>query len=283
VPAFADTADVIAQANESIRELRYEEALQLVDRAWQSGGATPEQLRELFAIAGQAAGSIGDDDAARLWFSRWLCLEPQAQLAAGTSPKLTALFAQARDALGGRALTATAVRNEHALAVHVKSDPLSLAAAVRAGRHRFELDSGFVSFSQGMSETPALLDRHGNVLAVLAVDSFIATHTRQPFVARASTWAGVSTGLLLISGGAIWVALAARSSLRDLNGDSPNHQFSEARDLERRFDRAQWAARITLGASAAAAIASVVLWRRTEHVVISPSSSGTTVSWVRNF
>jgi hypothetical protein len=279
----ADAGDAIREAHERISELRYEDALQLVDRAWQAGGATPPQLRELFAIAGQAAGSIGDDDAARLWFSRWLCIEPEAQLPAGTSPKLTALFAQARDALAGRALTATAVRNEHAIAVSVKSDPLALAVAVRAGTYRFELDNGFVSFSQGMNEAPELLDRHGNVLAVVAVDTFVSMRSDTPLVARWSTWAVVSAGFAVVGGGAVWVALDARSSIRALNADSPNHQFSEARALERRFDRAQWVARISLGASAAAAIASAVLWRRTERVVIAPSANGASVSWVQSF
>jgi hypothetical protein len=49
--------------------------LRLANQSWHSGSSDPAQVRRIFALAGRAAGSIGDE-AARLSFRRWLYLEP---------------------------------------------------------------------------------------------------------------------------------------------------------------------------------------------------------------
>ncbi|HEX3762433.1 MAG TPA: hypothetical protein VHW23_27215, partial [Kofleriaceae bacterium] len=101
----SEPADPVAAAAEAFAALRFDEALRLADQAWRNGDNGPDQLRRIFELAGRAAGSIGEDRAARLWFSRWLYLDPDAALPDGTSPKLTALFGDARATLAGAALT----------------------------------------------------------------------------------------------------------------------------------------------------------------------------------
>jgi len=276
------TSMLAADAERALRELRYEDAVGLAERAWQTGDADPAQLRDVFALAGRAAGSVGDEDAARLWFSRWLCLDPNAQLPGGTSPKLTALLAQARDALGGRSVTASAVRNEHETAIQIKADPLGLVVAVGIDDKRIKLTDGFTSYVGGSGNEITLLDRYGNVLATVTIQNFISP-AKPALFARPSTWAVASGAFAVVGGVALYVALDAWQSIRDLNNESGMHQFAETRPLEQRFDRFQWIARVGFGASAAAAVVAAFAWSRQEHIVVAPTGSGGSVSWVQSF
>jgi hypothetical protein len=317
-----DAHTLLEKARAAERELRYEDALALLDSTWHSGGLSSDELVELFALGGRVAGSIGHEDEARLWFSRWLTLVPGAQLPSGTSPKLTALQTQARDALGGRALVARAMQRVGSIAIDVTSDPLGHVASIRAiddrgdarggdGRngddHAGDGDDsggdepggkrsgdargsdrgvaavdGHAAVRSTSASAVQLLDRYGNVLATIVVTKPVPPHVT-PVLARWTTWAIVAGGSAVVGGVALGVAVSARSSIRDLNADSANHQFTDAQPLEARFDRAQWVARFAFVATAGAGVASVILWRRGERLVVSPTGDGAVVTWSGQF
>jgi hypothetical protein len=283
------------QASEALDALRYDEALALLDRAWRQGDSGPARLRRIFALAGRAAGSMGDEAAARLWFSRWLCLDPDAALPAGTSPKLTSLFGEARAGLAGASISARARRRGRSIEVTVERDPLAMIAAARAGAARADVVAGGarLTASEAGAEAPAqieLIDRHGNVLAAIAVEPAAGVDRPPPAAASGASWyerplpwAVTAGGLAAAGGVALGVAVAARSDLRALNASSAAHEFSEARALERRFDRAQWAARIAFGGAAVAAAVGAVCYVRLRGARVSaapadgaPGMSGVT-------
>ena len=283
------------QASAALDALRYDEALALVDRAWRQGDSGPARLRRIFALAGRAAGSMGDEAAARLWFSRWLCLDPDAALPAGTSPKLTGLLGEARAALAGATTSARARRRGRSIEVTVERDPLAMIAAARAGAARADVEAGAarLTASEAGAEAPAqieLVDRHGNVLAAITVEPAAVIDRPPPAAASRAGWYArplpwvVTAGALAAAGGVgLGVAVAARSDIRALNASSAEHEFSEARALERRFDRAQWTARIAFGVAAVAAAVGTVCYVRLRGARVSaapadgaPGASGVT-------
>lgn len=282
--ATAGPRDDLAAARTELDALRYDQGLRLLDRAWRRGDSGPTEIRAIFALAGQAAGSIGDDDAAKLWFSRWLCLEPGAELPAGTSPKLTALLGEARRALAGAALTARASRRAGHIALEVTADPLNLVEAARIAGHRVTVDAGATTLPDGPGAVE-LLDRSGNVLVAIepagpppaAVAPRIVATPATPWPERWTTWAIVAGGLGVVGGGAMWVALDARSSLQTLDASSAGHEYAEARALQDRFDRGQWVARFAFGGAAIAAVASGILWTR--RIAVVPTADGGAVAW----
>jgi len=267
----ADPDNRLDAAREAFTALRWDDALHMLDAAWRAGGSSPERLREIFALAGQAAASTGDDEGARLWFQRWLVLDADAALPAGTSPKLTAPFAAARDALAGGKLDVTAREHSAKVTARVAADPLALAAAVRAGEDRASIADGRATLPAGAREIE-VLDRFGNVLARVAVERELHEEARRvpppndhPLIARWQTWAITAGGLAVVGGAALWIAADARSSIDTLNASSGSHEYAEAESLQTRFDRAQWVSRFAFGGAAAAAIVGIVMYVRGHH------------------
>ena len=286
-PALAAPADPVERATDDITALRYDEAVQVVDTAWHAGGNDPDRLRRLFAIAGQAAGSLGDEGAAKLWFSRWLSLDPDAALPAGTSPKLTALLAAARDALSGAHLTARAIARDDHVEVKVTSDPLALATAVGAKDERARLEHGRAVVSAGDAGKLDLLDRYGNVLAQLEIEHELPPPVvPQPeppsLFARWTTWGIAAGGLAVIGSGALYIAYDARSQIETLNTNSSMHEFTAAESLQTRFDRAQWTSRIAFGGALGAAVVAAVLYFRGHDATVS-AHPDSPVAWSFDF
>jgi hypothetical protein len=276
------TAQLVGKAVEAMAAIRYDEASKLLDRAWRLGESNPGELRQLFALAGRAAASTGDEAGARTWFTRWLSLDPEAVLPPGTSPKITALLEAVRSK--GR-LVATAQLAGDRVRVTVTNDPASLVRDARVGTQRARVVDGQAELEAG---TVVLLDTHGNTLATIepAAEPVIvppvvlpvAETPRRHWYARWSTWAIASGALAAVGGGALYVALDARADLRSLDETSAMHEFSETISLEDRFDRAQLAARIAFVASAVAAVVSVgcyVRARKAPMVSVVPTRGGT--------
>lgn len=280
----------VAAANSAVAELRYDDAVRLLDQAWRRGQSSAAELRALFALAAISAGSMGDGDAAHLWFGRWLYLEPSAELPAGTSPKLRVLLDEARSALSGATLSARATRNGRVVDIVVGGDPLGLVNAARAGSVRVPMEKGTATVDTTADEVD-LTDRYGNVLATLVVGASPATTViaeptrvapgRPPWFERWTTWAVATGGLAAIGGGALVVAVDARSSISDLNRNSANHEFSETRSLQVRFDRAQLVAQIAIGGAAITAALGAWMWLRDrpEPVTITPTTGGAVMMW----
>ena len=272
-----DAPSLVTDAEHAFAQLRYDEALRLLDRAWRRGDSGPTAMRTIFALAGQAAGSIGDDDNARLWFSRWLCVEPHAELPGGTSPKLTALFGDARTALAGASIRGHVVRGDRTVAV---IDPLALIDTVRLGRTRAPVHAGVAVFDTPIAGTLELLDRYGNVLAVAEPQIPI---TAMPRITRQwyelpAPWAITAGSFAVIAGGSLWVAIDARSQIGDLNRTSASHEFLDTRPLQQRFDRANLVTDVALGGAIITAAMTTVLWLHGEReVTVTPT--GAAIAW----
>jgi hypothetical protein len=140
-PASADTiaaADRAASedldaAEQALHDLRYEQAVLLLERAHRSGQNGPRALARLYRLHGELAATLGDTAGARRAFAQWLAIEPRASLAAGTSPKITATFAAAAAQLDGASLDVgfVLVDGGAAVALEVRSDPLAMIAGAR--------------------------------------------------------------------------------------------------------------------------------------------------------
>jgi hypothetical protein len=301
VGAAAPRADV-AKAIAALEELRYREAVRLFDGAWRSGGNRPSDLRQIFALAGTAAGSMGDGVAAQAWFSRWLCLEPSARLPAGSSPKLVVLLDAARREIGGRALEARATRRDDGIAVDVTDDPLALVVAVRVGDQRTPITAGGVQIAL-TTEPIEIVDRYGNVLVELtaSVPASSTPHSEpssgalddrrgslephgassQPWYARWPIWAIAAGGTAVVGGVALHYAAKADAQLDVLAQHSEDHEYSEAHDEESKLARAQWTARVAFGVAIASATVAAVCYVRGREVrtTVMATPHGASVAW----
>jgi hypothetical protein len=293
--AEASVDGAIEDAKRALAELRYDDALKVVEDALHLGQAGPRQVRELFALAGQAAGSMNDQAAARLWFRRWLSVEPGGQLPADTSPRITALLEEARASLRGSELRARALRRRAEVDVVIQSDPVGLAEAVRAGdRTTVSLRAGptVSAVVANASEVVDVLDHEGNTIVQLRVEMAPIAETAaadarppgpRPWWARWPAWAIATGSLVAAAGTGLAVAIDARGKIDDLNADSTSHEFSEARALERRFDGAQWVARFAIGGAAITGVVGTVLFVRgrdeSSGVTVQVGGGGAAVSW----
>lgn len=297
--AAADPRAELERGAAALDDLRYPEAVRLLDTAWRGGGSPPADLRRIFMLAGAAAASMGDGPAAKIWFTRWLCLEPSARLPAGSSPKLAVQLEAARRELAGRSLAAHAARREGGVAVIVDDDPLALVAAVRAGGQPQAIAVDTVlPAATGPIE---LVDRYGNVLVeleapapesrpvqasraqqVAAVPATpVQRRTGQPWYARWPVWSAAAGASAVGATIALYIASNADARLDALVRDSADHEYSEARSEEQTLTRAQWTARIGYGAAIAAATVAIVYYLRGREVrtVVTPSGGGASVAW----
>jgi hypothetical protein len=297
--AAADPRADLDRAAAALDDLRYPEAVRLLDAAWRGGGSSTAQLRRIFMLAGTAAASMGDGPAANIWFTRWLCIEPSARLPAGSSPKLAVQLEAARRELAGRALAAHAARGEDGIAVIVDDDPLALVAAVRAGGPPRAIATDIVL--PATSGPIELVDRYGNVLVDLEAPAPVSRPAQasraapvaavpatavqnppgRPWYARSPVWSAAAGASAIGATIALYIASNADARLDALARDSADHEYSEARAEEQTLARAQWTARIGYGAAIAAATVAIVYYIRGREVrtVVTPSGGGASVAW----
>lgn len=288
-PGDAQAERLIEAAATAVAQLRHDEALRLVEQAWQRGTSGPRQLRAIFALAGRASGVTGDAAAARTWFARWLSLEPDAALPAGTSPNLTELLDDARARLAGARLVVRATRSAGLeVEVEVLADPAGLVSDLRA---RGVDGARVVPAAAHRIATPAtaidVLDRHGNVLVDVPVaEPATAAGSSEPaWYARAPTWA-IGAGVAAAVGGvALGLAARAHGELVDATRDPMAHTYGEILDNQETLSRAQWTSRIAFAAAAASATACVVLYLRGHRVraAVIAAPAGPRVAWSMQF
>jgi len=283
-------AELLAAAHDAFSALRYRDAVALLERAWRRGDSQPAQLRAIFALAGRAAASMGRDAAAELWFQRWLCLDPTAELPAGASPKLRGALSRARDALAGAALVVRAVRRAEGVELTV-GDPLALAASVRTGGVHTPLSSRHVTLPDARGEIE-LIDGYGNVLASAAASTAIEPVPAAPPPGREvppggpvprhpawyegwPSWAIAAGGFAALGVVAWWIADDADHQARDVGDEE------EEASLRRRRDVATWVSRGALVGMGVAIIGGVVVYvrGRDQSVIATPQPGGGGLAW----
>jgi hypothetical protein len=116
-------------------ELNYQEAAATCDREFATGGLTYVDLKELYRLCGELSAASGNRKRAVDLFRRLLAMDPDATLAAETSPKIRKLFSAAKRYFRKRTPFLVEVQAPPAprpgapfrLAIQVRSDPLGMA------------------------------------------------------------------------------------------------------------------------------------------------------------
>lgn len=299
----------LVEARRAKNALRYADALAALDAARRWGKNSPAEMAEIYRLTGEIQAGLGNADAARQAFLRWLVLEPSAGLPPGTSPKIAGPFDAAR------AAAAPPLRLDHeleggdepALAVTAVPDPLQMVAGVRVdylrpggrwqrvesrghGRQQLRLPR-----ATSVSLVITAIDADGNALVAAGsreqplVVSTIASVApgprarRPPFVARWPLWTGVA---VVLGGAGLYFGLDARDAQHQLddiyaNSNGTNYDTVAARidQLRTRGRRSALLANIGFAAGGAAAVAAAVLGIRewTAPVEVTPAPGGAVV------
>lgn len=281
-PAGRSAPQLVAAAKQEFTQLRYPEAVKLLEEAWRRGESGRDELVVIFALAARASQSTNDHAVAQLWFRRWLCIEPAAALPPGTSPKLVAALDTARTSLAGGSIVARAIRRSDSIDVQIDKDPLSMIDAVRLGSTRVAPAGGRAALPAHIG-TPELLDPHGNVLAALTVeaDAPRVDVLEQPPTAprrRWIPWAVVGGGFALVG------AAVAIHTVASYNPE-PDDDVDDLLDKQDSKRRGWWTAGISLGAAAVATTISVVFYMRDQpqRVSVAPTTGGAVATWSWQF
>lgn len=282
------------QVRQDVDEIRYPAAARRLSRTIEAGELQGQALAEAHRMGGEIHAALGDMPQARDYFVRWLVLEPGAQLPAGTSPKIAAVFAEARAQarrLGALQLTQHAERTGGAIKVELKvvSDPLDMVVGARV---MYALGPGapldasvdaptglqvFVEVpeEQAVRLRVVALDAQGNELSVQPSEPPLELAGRPQQVAAprrivATTppkigWYGrwyTYAALAVVTGGTgVFFGVRSKadeSELAALKRNSSNARFADAQAIEQSGRRNALLANISFGATGLAAAASIV-------------------------
>lgn len=124
-PARADgpgAREHLLGAQQAADEMRYEDAVALLERALATGECRRDELATLYRLSAQLAITVGDEARGEREFLRLLSIDPEAELPRGTSPKIQARFDSAR----------AQVRERGALEVDVETDGTTVRATIES-------------------------------------------------------------------------------------------------------------------------------------------------------
>jgi hypothetical protein len=314
-PAQAGPLDDAKSAVESSDYIRARTAL---TEALASGEHGRDELAEIYRLSGIVAGALGDPKAATAAFQRALALSPKVALPPGTSPKIARPFAAAQNLAKQSAPLEIKSETEVAppsVTVIVASDPLSMIARVRVAvvadgkreqmfdrpaseRTTVELPAG-----ARLDVRIAVVDERGNRLAELgsrevpivilgkaplpppevAVKAPPPRPSRppRPLYLKWWLWGG---GAAAFGAAAVYFgidAVLAKRELDDLNRNSVEHSFDEAKDVEGHARRSVLLTNIGWGATGVLAVGAAILYlteprpaRGERRVTIAPARGG---------
>jgi hypothetical protein len=275
-------ADKLADARKAVDEARFDEARKLLVEAIDAGGNPPVAVRQIYELSASTAIVLGERDLGEQYYRRWLALDPNAKLPAGSSPKLVEVFvaAQAYMAAHGRLVVRASRLGEHEVEVVVDSDPLAMAtAAISPTGIRASFGADRKARVDGLRDamTIAILDEHGNGLLDLAVPALTVISipdsrvTRVPMepkrsvITRWQTWA-IPSAAFLIAGGILGaIAVTEHDELDNAIANSGLNFFPDVEAKQRKV-RQHATLAIGLGATAALlAIPAVVFYVRAQR------------------
>lgn len=317
-PAVAGPLD---DAKAAVEASDYLKARTALAEALASGAHGREELAELHRLSGIVAGALGDPKAATAAFQRALALSPKAALAPGTSPKIARPFAAAQNLARQSApleIKSETEASPPSVAVVVVSDPLSMIARVRIvvvadGKPEQAFDRP--ASERTVVELPAgarldvriaALDEHGNRLAELGsrevpivilgkappppppgVDGLEVPPppppAREPRPLYLKWWMWAGTAIAFGAGAAYFGvdAWLAKRELDDLNRNSVEHSFDEAKDVEAHARRSVLLTNIGWGAAGVFAAGATILYlteprapRGERRVTVAPVRGG---------
>ena len=308
--AWAD--DRLAQVRAAIDASDYMAARAALVTVRDAGGCTPEETAALYLLSGRVEAALGDNQAATDAFMHLLALAPRAALPAGMSPKITGPFDAAVASVALERPLEVRVETwgaPPAILLEVVSDPLHMVArarvvyAVEGGPEQTEevaaAERTEISLRAGMriAARVALLEEHGNQLAVLGADAPIVIAAPPPPVevappapvvrVRAAArplylrwWPYAAAGVVL--GGAAgyfaWSAYQTARDLQQLDRESTLHSWREADELRDRGKRETLFANIGFVAAGAfvvtAGVMAVIRPGRETRIAAAPLPGG---------
>jgi hypothetical protein len=196
--ALAATAraddEPLDQARHDVESSDYLSARAHLTAALSAGGASPDELAEIYKLTGIVEAAVGDASIAKEAFAKWIALDPKAALPAGTSPKITRPFDAARKKAPKLELKTETSADPPSVTLVIGADPIGIAKArvlVSADgkpEHEYERDSGGghkikIDLPAGhrLDLRVEALDAKGNRIAVLgSKDVPIVVITAEP-------------------------------------------------------------------------------------------------------
>lgn len=291
------TADPLGDAKTQVAASDYLNARVSLDAAYASGTNSPAQLAEIWRLRGIVVGALNESKAATEAFQKCLALDPSAELPPGTSPKITRPFEAAQKlAKAPLKIKQTTTEEPPSVSVAIGSDPMSMIAQIVVtvrvnGGAESKLEKKFAGQEAIEFSLPtggrldlriAAVDEKGNHLAELGsadVPIVIVGKPQQvvvkpiekpktppkpvherPLIWKWWLWGGGAVVFAGVATGFGIDGLLAKSDLEDMNAESPNHRFPEAKSLERRAKRDFLISNIGYGVAGALAITATILY-----------------------
>ena len=297
--ASTAAADPLADAKAAVDNSDYFTARSALDEALRAGTHHPAQLGEIHRLRGIVAAALGDPDAATKSFEMALALVPTMSLPVGISPKISRPFDAAKEQLKNKQplkIKTDTKSDPPSVTIEVVSDPASMIKKLRAvatvdGKPAKEFDkpvapSVKIDLPKGsrIDLQVVALDDNGNHVAELGTKEVpivivgkggtttkvVKQPIKQPVVETPSSprplylkwwlWGGAAVVGLGAAGFFGVEAVLAKNELDDLNAESPNHTFDEAKAVETRARHRVLFTNISLIAGGAFAITAGVLY-----------------------
>lgn len=301
---IADRAGIDAARKILNDEAAYDRVQDQLTATLHRGDNTPNDLIQIYSLAGIASVVLGHDDVAESYFRRWLALAPNAKLPDGVAPKIAARFANAQAhmaALGP--LRASGRRGSNGvLIIEIAGDPLNMVSGARVHwkgqsrptqvpRTNATASIRVVTPAQATPERIELVDEFGNVVQQPVVDMEQPVTSRNqgrdsnerelPLYRRWQVWAGSAAVAGAVGLGFAVAGDRAHQQLNDILAHPGDHVAADARDASSSWKRNFLVANtafVTAGVFVAASVTTWVLGRNDRAVVAMPVVSPQTAS-----
>jgi hypothetical protein len=295
--AWADSA--LDDARSAVDSSDYMAARTALDKALHAGGASPDEVAEIYKLSGIVAGALGETETATTAFAKWLELDAKGTLPPGTSPKIAKPFkAAAEQAKKTNAIEVKAetIAKPPSVRMNVLNDPSQLVASthvivVADGKREVEVDGkpgAMIALPMGrrLDLRVQALDEFGNRVFELGSKSVplvitggepapsdltpkkkLAEKPPEPEMRSPRAWYwkhqtwGIATVVMVAATG--FFAWEVRSDLADLdklNRNSLDHPFQDAQAVESNAHRDVLIADLTAGAAGVFALGTIYLY-----------------------
>ena len=287
------------KAQQDVDASDYLGARSALEAALAAGDASPDDLASIYKLTGIVEGALGNARGATAAFARWIALDPKAALPAGTSPKIVRPFEAAHRTAGTLTVKAETSAQPPTITVVIGDDASNLVARVRVhvsvdGKPEITLEgTGGERITIPLPHGKRLdlrveaLDEHGNRAAELgskdvpivitgagaaavpdkqALD-LLRTHRQvppppheRPIYVRWWLWGALAVAF---GAGGTYFGMQARSDadeLRQLEANSSQYTFDQAKAVQSRGDRDALLFNIGMGTAGAFAIGAAILY-----------------------
>jgi hypothetical protein len=267
-----------------------------LDKALHAGGASPQDVAEIYKLSGIVEGALGNTEAATAAFAKWLELDPKGTLPPGTSPKIARPFKTASDHTSAIEAKAETEAQPPSVTLVIASDDKKLIASAHVivvvdGGAPQELDGkpgATILLPRGrrLDLQVQALDANGNrvfelgsqavPLVITSDDATVIAKKPLPKPVEPAherrwyfqwyTWGGVAIASAVVSGVFAYETKQNVDQLDLLNRNSLAHPFRDAQGVESDAKRDLLIADIAAGAAGAFALGAVVLYLTRPHL-----------------